>query len=106
MKFQINVGGKHSAAVTLDYTNETSFTGAIDSEDFGQGSISGTRTDGALSGKASLDGFEADFSATVSDASISGTLSYGWFFKESFTGTRVDAPAQEEAASEDPKTEG
>lgn len=94
MRFQINVGGQHSAQVVVDSSADNAFTGVIDSEDYGKGEIrDGVRDGDNLKGTVSLDGYDADFAATISGAAITGTLSYGWFFKESFTGAQIGAPS-------------
>lgn len=93
MKFAVIVGGKHKAEIDIQTTGK-SFAGSVSSMDFGIGHIgSGViAPDGSLSGKVTLDGYEANFAAKIADGQITGTLKYGWFFNESFVGTCTDSP--------------
>lgn len=88
MKYDITVGGKHKATVTVDLDGQGAFTGLVESPDFGTGAISDGIQDGdRLKGKVNLEGYVADFTATISGPAITGSLSYGWFFNEVFTGS-------------------
>lgn len=90
MKFQVNVGGKHQATVSLELASDGTFAGSIDSDEFGQGAIQdGKTTDGALQGTVNLDGYSASFSAKLDGQAITGNLRYGWFFSEDFTGVQT-----------------
>lgn len=90
MKFHVTVEGGHVADVTINPAGNT-FTGQVISADYGTGDIvEGLQDQNGLRGKVSLDGYLADFTATLSDNAISGKLSYGWFFSKKFSGIRSD----------------
>lgn len=85
MKFSIEIEG-HQADITLPDV-EGEFVGTIHSPEAGQGQIDGRRTGNAFVGTADLAGHTADFAATQNGNIITGTLSFGWFWKKHFTGT-------------------
>ena len=89
MKYSVLVDG-HAAEVSVTITGST-FTGTVSSADYGTGAITDgvVATDGMMTGKVSLEGYVADFSATVVGACISGNLKYGWFFSKDFSGIEV-----------------
>ena len=91
MKFHVTVEGGHAADVTILPGSVGQFTGQVVSADYGTGDIvEGLQDQNGLRGKVSLDGYLADFTATLSDNAISGKLSYGWFFSKKFSGIRSD----------------
>ena len=86
-KFNVTVDGGHKAEVSIEVSGD-SFSGTVTSPDYGTGAITNGKVEGeVLSGNVSLEGYVADFSASISGASISGNLKYGWFFNKSFSGT-------------------
>jgi hypothetical protein len=92
MKFDISVDGGHKAEIELQMDEKGGFIGTVSSPDYGAGAITnGVQTGSDLKGNVSLDGYDADFSATLSssNATIAGKLSYGWFFSKNFTGISV-----------------
>lgn len=89
MNFDITVGGSHKAQVTVDLDGHGAFSGSIVSPDFGTGKIlEGVQNGEILKGLVSLDGYSADFSATLEGNVIAGTLSR-WWFSETFTGVQT-----------------
>lgn len=89
MKFNIQAGS-HAAQVDITMDGKGGFTGVISHTEFGDGQITGGKQDGEdLTGAVALDGHNADFKATVSGASITGTISVGWFFRQDFTGIQA-----------------
>lgn len=90
-KFNVVVDGSHKAEVAIDVVGAT-FTGTVVSPDYGTGVITSGKVDGAaLTGIVSLDGYDANFSATITGTAISGSLKYGWFFDKPFSGTVAEA---------------
>lgn len=90
MKFNITVDGGHKAEIDITMDGKGGFGGTVTSPDYGTGAISnGVQTGESLKGNVTLDGYDADFAATLAGSAITGTLSYGWFFNKSFTGAEV-----------------
>lgn len=94
MKFDITVDGGHKAEITIQQDGKGGFTGTVVSPDYGTGAITnGQQSGNDLKGNVTLDGHNANFQATIlpsgDGGTISGTLSYGWFFKKSFAGVSV-----------------
>jgi hypothetical protein len=90
MKFDITVDGGHKAEIDITQDGNGGFSGTVTSPDYGTGAITnGVQTDSNLKGNVTLDGYDADFAATLAGATISGKLSYGWFFNKNFTGTQI-----------------
>ena len=66
MKYNITVEGGHQAEVNIEMDAKGGFSGTVVSADYGTGEIANGKANGpALSGNVSLDGYDADFSATV-----------------------------------------
>lgn len=85
-KFNVSVDG-HAAEINLTEDQAGGFTGTVVTPEFGTGQITDGKRDGdALTGTVTLSGHEADFKATLQGTSISGTITYGWFIKKSFSG--------------------
>jgi len=97
MKYSVFADGQ-SATVELNFDGNGNFTGAIHTAD-GQhnGNLSGTgNPQGALSGKAQMDGHSGTFQASISGKSVSGSVTVSVFFFSktvSFTGSEIDTPA-------------
>lgn len=90
MKFDIIVGGAHKAQITVDLNGKGGFTGNIVSPEFGTGLIrDGLQVGTVLTGTVTLDGYDADFTATLDANDITGKLRMGWFFSQAFTGTQA-----------------
>lgn len=90
-KFNVSVEGGHQAEIGIAQ-NGNAFTGTVTSPEYGTGQITEGKVEGQhLTGKVSLAGHTADFSATINGSSISGRLKVGWFFNKSFTGTVLTA---------------
>jgi hypothetical protein len=93
MNYNINIGS-HAATVNLTEDGKGGFTGVVSHTQYGAGKVSGTYTPGAFTGTVNLDGHNADFSATVSGANISGVITPTGFLAmiagpASFTGTET-----------------
>lgn len=89
MKFDITVDGGHKAEIEIQPDGKGGFTGTVTSPEYGIAPINhGVLVGSDLKGDICLKGYDADFSATLSStsATIAGQLSYGWFFKKSFSG--------------------
>lgn len=90
-KFKVSVEGGHEATIEISQ-NGSAFVGKVTTPEYGTGEITQGKVDGHnLTGKVSLAGHTADFSATLSGSSISGRLKVGWFFNKSFTGAVLTA---------------
>lgn len=85
MKFSI-LAGSHHAIVDLETDGKGAFSGKIESNEFGDGSIAGVVTGDHYTGSILLDGHRAKFEATVSNGAITGTITAGWFFSLRFSG--------------------
>lgn len=85
MKFSI-LAGEHHALVDLETDGKGGFSGTIESNEFGNGSIGGIVTGDHYTGSILLDGHTAKFSADVSNGAIKGTITAGWFFQLNFAG--------------------
>lgn len=90
MNFKVSVG-THDAEVSLPDAEDGDFSGYIKSDEFGNGTIAGTRSGKNFTGNVSLDGYDAAFSAVVDGTSISGKISYGWMFSEQFCGSSASS---------------
>lgn len=88
MKYNITVDGVHKATVEIDLDARGGFAGSVVSPDFGTGAITnGVKAGDVLKGNVALDGYNANFSATLNaNDAISGTISY-WFVSKGFVGT-------------------
>lgn len=89
VKFAVQVEG-HAATVELTMDGKGGFTGTITSPEFGTGAITNGKclSDGGLEGDVALDGYDADFSATLTGNQITGSVSY-LFFSKNFIGTET-----------------
>lgn len=85
MKFSV-LAGQHHALVGLETDGKGGFSGKIESNEFGDGSIAGVVTGDHYTGSILLDGHTAKFSADVSNRAITGTITAGWFFSLDFKG--------------------
>ena len=85
MRFSV-LAGPHHALVDLETDGKGGFSGKIESNEFGDGSISGVVTGDHYLGSILLDGHTAKFSADVSKSAITGTITAGWFFSLTFFG--------------------
>ena len=91
MKYQVEVEG-HSATLSLGTpSGDGKFTGSIQSDEYGSGSISGMWVGDHITGSMLLDGHSASFGATVSGANIVGTIRVGIFWSKNFTGMAIPA---------------
>lgn len=89
MKFAVMIDGGYSATIEVAFDANDAFTGTLEAGGIGSGSVEGQRDGHTLKGTVSLDGYDADFNATLNGNAISGTIKYGWFFKKSFAGTQT-----------------
>lgn len=88
MRFSI-LAGEHHALVDLETDGKGGFSGKIESNEFGDGSIGGVVTGDHYTGSILLDGHTAKFAADVSKGAITGTITAGWFFSLDFKGTAI-----------------
>lgn len=93
--FDVTVNEQYPATVAITPDGNGRFAAVVHSAQYGVGSASGTYgTNGLYSGKVTLDGYEATFSAQVNEppadspqpVTVDGTISYGWFFSVKFSG--------------------
>lgn len=89
MKFAVTIDGGYSASIEVVFDDAGAFTGTLEAGGIGNGSVEGRREGQTLKGTLSLDGYDADFNATLNGNAISGSIKYGWLFKKSFAGTET-----------------
>lgn len=92
-KYNINCAGLKATVSLTAAASGSAFSGMLESEEYGEGFIAGSYSlldEGTLyRGNVDLDGHYANFVATAVGNKVTGHISYGWFFHETFAGELV-----------------
>lgn len=93
MKFNV-IAGKNSCTMDVEIDDKGRVTGSFVIPDVGSATITGTAVDSQINGELSIDGYTADFKATMQGTEIRGHLHVPFpasieFKSTDFTGTLV-----------------